>query len=376
MQEHSRVVVFGGTGHFGARICRRLAKLPDLDLTVTSRSAVKAKELAANIRNEGGVADVASAAVDQEAEDLVDQLRTLSPAVVIHTAGPYQGQDYRVAEACIAAGCHYVDLADGRQFVAGFNVLDAAAKDAGVVLISGASTLPGVSSSVIDKLRGRFQSVERVETSIAPAHQTPRGLGTVRAVLSYCGAPFNTWRDGEWRTVHGWQDLRWQRYPSLGRRLSGACDVPDLALFPDYVPGVKTVSFHAALEAPWEQLGLWAMAWLARVGLVRDWARFARRFSVISERLIRCGSIRGGMHIRIQGTDVDGKAQTCDWHLVAEQNHGPEIPCTPAIVIAKKMLEGELLEPGAYPCLGLFTVEEFMQELSGFDVSAQPVGGD
>ena len=243
------------------------------------------------------------------------------------------------------------------------------------MLISGASTLPGVSSAVVDAVRDRFQHIESIETSIAPAHQTPRGLGTVRAVLSYCGAPFDTWCEGEWRTVHGWQDLRWQRYPSLGRRLSGACDVPDLALFPDYVPGVRTVSFHAALEAPWEQLGLWAMAWLTRAGLVRDWTKLAPRFLAMSEHLIRIGSIRGGMQMRIKGMGLDGKAHTCHWHLVAEQNHGPEIPCTPAIVVVKQLLEGRLSEPGAYPCLGLFTVAEFMQDLSGFDVSVRLVEG-
>jgi len=366
MSAKPRVVVLGGTGHFGARICRRLAKEPDLELIVTSRSEARAESLAAELQDKP--AAVSAAAVDQDAPSLADWLGELNPTVVIHTAGPYQGQDYRVAQACIDAGCHYVDLADGRDFVAGFYALDAAAKDAGVVLVTGASTLPGVSSAVVNQMSDRFQSIERIETSIAPAHQTPRGPGTVRAVLSYCGAPFETWCDGKWRTVYGWQDLRWQRYPSFGRRLSGACDVPDLVLFPDYVPGVRTVSFHAALEAPWEQLGLWVMAWLTRIGVVRDWTNSTPRFSAMSERLIRFGSMRGGMQLRIDGMGLDGKAHTCHWHLVAEQNHGPEIPCTPAIVITKQILRGEEPEAGAYPCLGLFTVEEFMQELSDYDV--------
>ena len=364
-----RVVVLGGTGHFGARICRRLAKEPDLELIVTSRSEARAESLVAELRDQP--AAVSAAAVDQDAQELVDRLRELNPTVVIHTAGPYQGQDYGVAQACIDVGCHYVDLADGRQFVAGFDSLDAAAQEVGVVLVTGASTLPGVSSAVVNQMRDRFQSIERIETSIAPAHQTPRGLGTVHAVLSYCGMPFEVWRDGQWHTVHGWQDLRVQRYPALGRRLSGACDVPDLALFPDYVPGVRTVSFHAALEAPWEQLGLWAMAWLTRIGIVRDWTRFASAFLAMSERLIRLGSRRGGMQLRIDGKGLDGKAHTCHYHLVAEKNHGPEIPCTPAIVITKQIVRGEAPEAGAYPCLGLFTVEEFMQELSDYDVIGQ-----
>lgn len=369
MQGKPKVVVFGGTGHFGARICRRLARQEGLDLIITSRSAERAKQLAAELQAQS--AAVSSAVIDQDSPDLADQLRALNPNVVIHTAGPYQGQDYRVAQGCIDAGCHYVDLADGRKFVAGFDSLDAAAKDTGVVLISGTSTLPGVSSAVVDEYRDRFQRIDGIEISIAPAHQTPRGIGTVRAVLSYCGAPFKSWRDGQWHTVHGWQDLRMQRYPALGRRLSGACDVPDLALFPDYVPGLRTVSFHAALEAPWEQLGLWFMAWLTRAGLVRDWTRFASSFSAMSERLIRLGSTRGGMRITLRGAGTNGVQRVIHWDLFAEQNHGPEIPCTPAIVVTRKLLNGELSAPGAYPCLGLFTVAELMAELAEFDINVE-----
>ena len=373
MQGKPKVVVFGGTGHFGARICRRLARQEGLDLIVTSRSAERANQLATELQAQTAV--VSGAAIDQDSPDLADQLQKLNPFVVIHTAGPYQGQDYRVAQACIDSACHYVDLADGRHFVAGFDSLDAAAKDAGVLLISGASTLPGVSSAVVDEFRGRFERIDDIEISIAPAHQTPRGIGTVRAVLSYCGAPFNTWRDGQWHTVHGWQDLRMQRYPALGRRLSGTCDVPDLALFPDYVPGVGTVSFHAALEAPWEQLGLWFMAWVTRAGLVRDWTRFASSFSAMSERLIRLGSTSGGMRITLRGTAADGLQPVIHWDLIAEQNHGPEIPCTPAIIITRKMLRGELTEPGAHACLGLFTLAELSNELSSFDVRSTMTEG-
>jgi hypothetical protein len=91
----------------------------------------------------------------------------------------------------------------------------------------------------------------------------------------------------------------------------------------------------------------------------------------MNERLIRFGSVRGGMQMRIYGTGADGKAHACQWNLVAGQNHGPEIPCTPAIVITRQLLEGRLSKSGAIPCLGLFTVDEFMQELAGFDVISQ-----
>ena len=368
MPVRARVVVFGGTGHFGSRISRRLARKPGLDIVVTSRSLASAQTLATEIRRDQPAARVTAAQLDQDGPDLQRQLAELEATLVIHTAGPYQAQDYRVAEACIACGCHYVDLADGRGFVAGFERLDERARQAGITLVTGASTLPGVSGAVVDEYRDRFDQIREVAISIAPAHRTPRGMGTIEAVLSYCGTPFLTWAGGAWRTVHGWQDLRMQRYRALGRRLSGACDVPDLALFPDYIPGVQTVSFHAALEAPWEQLGLWSMAWLSRWGIVRDWTGFAGTFSRLSQRLMRFGSERGGMHVRLAGTDRLGQAQRIDWHLIAEDNHGPEIPCTPAIVTALRIIERGLVAPGAHPCLGLFGVKDLMNELRDFQV--------
>ena len=67
---------------------------------------------------------------------------------------------------------------------------------------------------------------------------------------------------------------------------------------------------------------------------------------------------------------MDGAAAGVDWHLTALDNHGPEIPCTPAVVLVKKLLRDEILDRGAAPCLNLFTVDEFMAELSDFSVTA------
>ena len=58
-----RVAVFGGTGHFGARICRRLIGDPSIDLVVTSRSENRAARLAEDLRAHSH--SVASAAIDQ-----------------------------------------------------------------------------------------------------------------------------------------------------------------------------------------------------------------------------------------------------------------------------------------------------------------------
>ena len=368
LRKKKTILVLGATGHFGGRICRRLVGEPNTRLLVSSRSLARSTGLAAELSTIDPGYDIMPLAIDQHSSTFEQELQACSPDIVVHTAGPYQGQGYRVARACIAAGSHYIDLADGRDFVCGFPELDAAARGAGVVAVTGASTLPGLSSAVVDHFGSQFQSIDTVTISIAPAHQTPRGAGTIAAVMSYCGQPFQVLEGGAWTTRYGWQDLRWQRYPTLGRRLSAACDVPDLSLLVDYLPGVQCVTFHAALEARWEQLGLWCMGWLARAGLVRDWRRLVPALDRLSETLVKFGGERGGMHIHLAGTGIGGAPRELTWYLVAEHNHGPEIPCTPALVLARKLARDEMATTGAYPCLGLVTLGEFDEEVASLEI--------
>ena len=348
---------------------------PGTGLIVASRSLSKARELVVELLEEAkNIApdyEITAESLDHTSDTFEQELEKIAPDIVIHTAGPYQGQSYRVAEACIAIKAHYVDLADGREFVENFTQLDERARVAGVLVVTGASTLPGLSSAVVDHLRDEFQSISSVRISIAPAHQTPRGPGTISAVLSYCGKPFTVLENGVHTTRYGWQDLSLQHYPGLGKRLSAACDVPDLSILATHLPGVRTVTFHAALEARWEQLALWSMAWFSRIGLVSSWSKLVPFFNYFSELLIRLGSDKGGMTMHLSGIDFEGKSKELVWHLTAENNHGPEVPCTPAIIIARKLARGEIETKGAIPCLGLINLEDFDLEVESFEISWQ-----
>ena len=208
-----KILVLGGTGHFGERICRRLAGEPNTNLVITSRTQSTAQSLASELESIHSGYKVSAESLDISSSTFKRDLENIAPDIVVHTAGPYQGQNYQVAEACIAIKSHYIDLADGREFVECFKQLNDAAKQSDVLAVTGASTLPGLSSAVIDRFRHEFQSFHTVSSSIAPAHQTPRGPGTISAVLSYCGKPFPVLQNGEFITSHGWQDLRWQHYP-------------------------------------------------------------------------------------------------------------------------------------------------------------------
>ena len=114
-----RIVVIGGAGNFGARVCRALALDPSLDVIAAGRKPASPGP------SRSTPPAVGAAQIDIAVRDFEASLRAKKPAIVIHCAGPFQGQDYRVAQVALACGAHYLDLANGRQFVAGFaNALD------------------------------------------------------------------------------------------------------------------------------------------------------------------------------------------------------------------------------------------------------------
>jgi short subunit dehydrogenase-like uncharacterized protein len=125
---------------------------------IAGRDGSKAKTLATQL----GLDAQMGLTIDAHDPQLAQQLIDLQVDTVVHAAGPFQGQDYAVAEAAITAGANYIDLADGREFVAGIGKLDAQAKARGVLVTSGASSLPALSSAVVDRYPTPVASAIRV----------------------------------------------------------------------------------------------------------------------------------------------------------------------------------------------------------------------
>lgn len=306
--------------------------------------------------------------MDLFAPDFSAVLGTLQPDVVIHCAGPFQAQDYRVARAAMECGAHYIDLADGRDFVSAFVAHnDAIAAQARRTALTGASTLPALSSAVVDHLVGRLANVQTIAISIAPGQRVPRGTATLTAVLSYAGQGFLWWQSGAWRTAYGWQELKKLRFP-FGARWAAACDVPDLALFPERYAGVRTVSFHAALEVALQHHALWCIGGLRRIGIPLRPDRWAKRLGAAAIWLDRLGSDCGGMSVRLVGQDESGGNRTLTWYLVARSGHGPEIPCMASVLLTRKLARGQELPYGAHVCMGFLTLSDFEAEFARWDI--------
>lgn len=353
-----RVLLIGAAGVFGARIAACLAHDPRFELILAARTLAALKRLRDTLSD----SSVRVAVIDVDAVDLAATLQGHAPQLVIHAAGPFQVQDYRVAEACLACNSDYVDLADGRDFVAGIVALDERARAAGRLLISGASTVPALSSAVVDHLQSHFASLQSIEHAISPGNRTPRGDATVAAILGYCGRPLCVWRDGRWMQRYGWMSTRRMHFLS-GSRWVGLCDVPDLALFPRRYVGVQRVIFRAGLELRRLHFATWLLACLVRAGALRHLPKHARHLRRISEWFLHAGTDVGGMVVELRGDDAAGRPLALRWSLEAKAGDGPHIPAMPAVVLARKRATGDLTITGAMPCMGLFGLDEAMHAL-------------
>ncbi len=357
------VLILGGYGNFGKRIARALAEDRRIKLFIAGRSLAKARELS-NRLNAEFQCDCEGLRMEIGSLDLKDRIRETGAHLVIHTSGPFQGQAYDVARACIAAGANYVDIADDRVFVSGIESLAEEARRSNVLVISGASSVPGLSSAVIAEYLPRFGQLRSIRHGIAPGNQAERGRATVKAILSYTGRPFRRWKGGRWQEVYGWQDIRTHQFPEpIGRRWLANCEIPDLELFPRYYPTVHTVTFQAGLELSILHLGLWLLSWLSRWRIIDNWAQYADPITAMSCWFERLGTDVGGMYVRLDGERKDGSPLSITWNLIARDGHGPEIPSIPAILLAKKFASKAMNRTGATPCVGLFSLEEFMTEL-------------
>ncbi len=351
-----KTVILGGYGNFGARIARALAHNPGIDLLIAGRDAHRATALANAVGGQPMVVDV-------RATDLAERLRGVGAGLVVHTAGPFQGQDFGVARACAAAGVHYIDLADSRRFVCDFpGMLAGDFERAGTLGITGASTLPALSTAVIDALRPQFEHIDTIHICIAPAQKAPRGVATLAAVLSYCGKPIKVWQGGRWLAEPGWVAPVEEHFARMPPRLGALCDVPDLELLPERYAGVQTVRFHAALEVGLAQRSFAAIAWATRRGFVRSPQKLAGPIQRVAPIADGWGTDEGGMVVRLLGTGTDGRPRRVSWHVTAGGNHGPEIPCMAAILLARRLAAGEAFTPGARACMGMLRLDEFTPE--------------
>jgi saccharopine dehydrogenase-like NADP-dependent oxidoreductase len=353
-----QVLILGGYGVFGSRLAELLTR-DGFEVVIAGRDAAKAHDAAARIGGSalrldrsGDLAPIAERAVD----------------VVVDAAGPfgaYGNDPYRLPRFCVAQGIDYLDLSDDARFTAGITELDAMARGAGRFALSGASSVPGLSSAVVTALADDLDRIDTIETAILPGNRAPRGRAVVSSILGQASGPMRIWKDGAWRQDRSWSaPRRIELEPGLART-GYRIAVPDIELFPAHF-GARTVDFRAGMELSVLNRAVAAWGGLRRLGLdIGNLSGSVALATWLADRLSRFGTDRGGMVVVVKGQ----KAEECiarRWTLIAEAGEGPYVPAIVARALIRAAAQGGIA-PGARPCLGevrLTEIEKAMTDLA------------
>jgi hypothetical protein len=351
MNSELRILIVGGYGIFGGRLVELLEDDARLTLMVAGRSLVAARKYCAG--RPKAVAKLVPTLFDRTSDDTT-QLAALNATVVVDASGPFQAygsNGYWLIEQCIACKVHYLDLADGSDFVAGIAKFDAAARAAGVYVLSGVSSFPVLTAAVVRRISAGIQTIQSIRGGIAPSPYAGVGLNVIRAIASYSGQKIPLRRSGRSGTGSPFTESMWftiavpGRIPLQSKRFS-LVDVPDLRTLAELWPQATDVWMGAGPVPVPLHWALTGFAWLVRIRLLPNLSWMAGAMHFVTNH-VRWGQHRGGMFVEVAGRSANGESVVREWHLLAEGDDGPLIPCMAVEAVIRKALAGEPPPAGA-----------------------------
>ena len=352
MDENSqlRILIVGGYGIFGGRLVELLEDDARLTVLVAGRSLASARKFCEG--RQKASATLVPILFDRTSDDRA-QLVALDVTVVVDASGPFQAYGanrYRLIEQCIACRVNYLDLADGSDFVEGIAAFATAARAVGIYVLSGVSSFPVLTAAVVRRLSVGIQDIESIRGGIAPSPYAGVGLNVIRAIASYSGQKMPLKRGGRSATGHPFtESMRFAisvpgRIPLHSRRFS-LVDVPDLRALAELWPKATDVWMGADRSGPTAR-GADGVCLAGSSSRSSESVMDGGAMHLVTNH-VRWGEHRGGMFVEVAGQSANGEAVVREWHLLAEGNDGPLIPCMAVQAIIRKALAGETPPPGA-----------------------------
>jgi hypothetical protein len=312
-----RVLVLGATGVMGRRLvplCRRM--LPDTEVVQASRHPQHASD---------------HRTVDMhDPESLRHGLAGID--VVINSVGPFDYDPRPLVTTCLAAGCHYIDIAETPDFIA--RVQEAARPPAAaarsVHALSGCSTLPGLVQVLAQHWTDR-QEVKSLRILLGMGSKNTASAAMLYSLLKPLGmtAPDGTRYFARLvrKQLQGVPARLYGRYPS-------PFDDQGLRVGDRVLPA----PFHAGMDRGALGYGLWLAARVVPYLSAGQLAALCRLVQPLVPLVQSLGTPVGILSVEAR----DGGGRLVEEIEVRAAREGLNVPALPAVWVARRLLAGAL----------------------------------
>ncbi len=248
----ARVLVIGagGVGRVATCKCAEMRDVFD-EVVLASRTKARCDAIADFIRDRFG-REIRTARVDADRKDeLVRLMRDVQPDVVLHLALPYQ--DLVIMDACLEAGCHYIDTANYEppdeprfRYAEQWERREAFEK-ANLAAILGAGFDPGVTNAFCaHALKHHFDEIETIDILDCNAgdHGLPFATNfnpeiNIREITQ----PGRYWERGRWVQTRPLELSRTFDFPEIGPRKAYLLYHEELESLSRNMPGLGRIRF-------------------------------------------------------------------------------------------------------------------------------------
>ena len=319
----SHVVILGAGGAQAAACIRYLLEVEACTLTLADRNEEALRDIVAELDPQGDRTrpmpmDMADAASLAETVNGCD--------VVANFVGPFHRWGEIAARAAVSTGAHYVDVCDDDKATKRMLDMSSVAADAGVTLLTGLGSGPGVTNILAAICASAFDDIEAVEFGWF-ASGDPRSAGPAafeHLLWGFC-TPFTALVDEREVDIHPF-DESFSRVAEFGAGFDvmrlWAFPHPEAVTFRHFVPGLRTsinrgtaypVEVMEVLRA-WHSLGYAEAAAQDVPGTGVSASEFAVRHFLahgIERGLVPAGHPpnASGMEIRVRGATCDGPTE-------------------------------------------------------------------
>ena len=223
-----------GSGIIGSGVVRQLVKYSDAEVVNADIDVSKADALVEKF----GANRVKAHKLDiDDHAGFVKFIKQVNPDVVANTIGPFYRNAGKVYRACIEAGKDCCDVCDDIDGIKQAIALDAEAKKAGRLIISGLGDSPGLTNIIAKFCADQLDSVDDINVLWA-APLSEVGLAQYFHGI-HCFAFPHQYVNGKLVDLEG--KITVEFGPPLGKVELLYCDHPEPFTLPLYIKGVKNV---------------------------------------------------------------------------------------------------------------------------------------